>query len=485
MIEGDEVEMIAKSALSFVEEMSPMFPNSCIETITVTKHDILDDNCIVLNGVTRPPCPELWKSFTDCFPPKCSAEEKQSEEVVVMEEEVPNTHGHDDAEVSEDIYYSLGPMVKRPRCDHSAAECTENKASSLEVASALSEQSNESHLEHPNEAKETIMTLSVEMEVDVEEACCVPVVWHPKSIMKSSKSDRKRVVFSDTVTLVTQTYDEMDSFRLNQVEESINRLEYERDTPLRGENNGDDQFSTMEADDYLTYGQTVDEGVLEDTYVTSTTKLAPRDLVASFDDAAFEVKKNLFPTDLGPEHNCSPGTMHPDPAEDISGSHDLVHRQAVPAVADSFKETSVDHNQQSNNFDFQYSQDFYTTDSQLFSGFDSAEKPKESGDVPEVALSATTSMPSSSANPMAAADDPLKLASWPPVIWTRTKSILPPPHLIRTSSQGVIVYLVQKNLRFTDNLALHSAMWLSQSLQLPLVALVRLDLYFEPCIFRQ
>lgn len=70
-------------------------------------------------------------------------------------------------------------------------------------------------------------------------------------------------------------------------------------------------------------------------------------------------------------------------------------------------------------------------------------------------------------------NDPLQLKAWPAVIWARTKTFLPAPHLIRTSpSHGTIVYLVQKNFRFDDNLALQATMIASQSLQMPLVVVV-------------
>eukprot|EP01033_Poteriospumella_lacustris_P002195 gene2195-1602_t len=68
-------------------------------------------------------------------------------------------------------------------------------------------------------------------------------------------------------------------------------------------------------------------------------------------------------------------------------------------------------------------------------------------------------------------NDPLQLKAWPAVLWARTKTFLPAPHLIRTSpDQGTIVYLVQKNFRFDDNLALQAAMIASQTLNMPLTA---------------
>lgn len=80
--------------------------------------------------------------------------------------------------------------------------------------------------------------------------------------------------------------------------------------------------------------------------------------------------------------------------------------------------------------------------------------------------------------------DPLRLTSWPSVIWSRTKSHLPLPELICTDEPGVILYLVQQNTRFEDNLALQAAMVASQSLQLPLVVLVSIfEAYLITCIF--
>lgn len=75
-----------------------------------------------------------------------------------------------------------------------------------------------------------------------------------------------------------------------------------------------------------------------------------------------------------------------------------------------------------------------------------------------------------------ASKDPLHLSEWPlpSLLWSRAKCHLPQPEKIFTGTGSVILYLVQSSLRLEGNLALQAALWLSQKLTIPLVALVRI-----------
>jgi hypothetical protein len=75
-------------------------------------------------------------------------------------------------------------------------------------------------------------------------------------------------------------------------------------------------------------------------------------------------------------------------------------------------------------------------------------------------------------------DDPLLLSEWPAFLWSHCRvkvcKSLPSSSSIIASKNGRIVCWIQHSLRINDNLALLTAIYLSNKLKIPLIAIVRI-----------